>query len=523
MSIKDRLNKLFRRQEPVERVVEKVVKRFYEASSIGRLTADWQAALNFSADYEIFRDKNLMMARSRELALNNDYIKKYLRLLTSNVIGDSGVIMKPDIRFTNGKPDDLANRVILASWTEWCKRGNCTTDGMMSFSDYQRLALQCAARDGETFSQKYFSFKNKWGFALRMIEPEYFDVYFNATASDGTKIQKGNYIRMSIEYDQLGRPQAYWPHQTYPTDFLYAVSPLGNDRERIPAKQINHFFVRDRASQTRGVPWYASAMVRLKMLKGYEEASLVAARVGAAQCGVITSPSGDEYKGDGKNEDGSITMEAEPGTWQQLPEGYDLKTFEPKHPTIGYSEFHKSLLRGSCSGMGVGYNTLAGDYESVNYSSLRQSSLDDRDQYKMWQQQFIDSFIYDIYESWLKCALLSGALKPLDSSNYEKYRDVKFFPRRWQWVDPQKEVGAVIQAIDYALKSRSQVASEEGNDIDDLLTTISEEQQKMDDLNIKLYPGKVSSTPALSSTTEPEEDGNPPKKKPGKEQDDEQA
>ena len=278
-NIRARISRLFSR--PVAVPIAAPKKRFYEAAGIGRLTSDWEAALNFSSDYEVFRDKNLTMARSRDLAMNNDYVRKYLRLMATNVVGDAGVTLKPDIRFPNGKHDDLANRIVLAAWNEWCMRGNCTADGAMSFPDFQRLIIQSTARDGEAFIHQLSGFSNKWGFAIKPIEPEYFDIYYNTLTGDETQILKNNYIRMSIEYDQNGRAVAYWPHRTYPQDFLYAVSPLGNDRVRIPAENMVHVYMKERASMTRGMPFYVSAMVRLKMLKGYEETCLVAARVAA--------------------------------------------------------------------------------------------------------------------------------------------------------------------------------------------------------------------------------------------------
>jgi len=87
-------------------------------------------------------------------------------------------------------------------------------------------------------------------------------------------------------------------------------------------------------------------------------------------------------------------------------------------------------LRGIASGMGVSYNSLAGDLEGANYSSLRQGALEDRDYWKTLQQWFIDHFMYPIYEAWLECAILSGALAPLKASNAEKYKSVNFYPRR---------------------------------------------------------------------------------------------
>ncbi|MCK7513853.1 MAG: ATP-dependent Clp protease proteolytic subunit [Desulfobacterales bacterium] len=61
---------------------------------------------------------------------------------------------------------------------------------------------------------------------------------------------------------------------------------------RIPAEQILHTFITERINQPRGVPWMHSAMTRLNNLGAYEEAEIVAARIGAAKMEATTgSPS----------------------------------------------------------------------------------------------------------------------------------------------------------------------------------------------------------------------------------------
>ena len=69
--------------------------------------------------------------------------------------------------------------------------------------------------------------------------------------------------------------------------------------------------------------------------------------------GFITSPSGDAYVGDDTEDDYTPIMSAEAGTFEQLAEGQGIATFDPQHPTSGFDSFHKSVLRGIASGLGV--------------------------------------------------------------------------------------------------------------------------------------------------------------------------
>ena len=46
-------------------------------------------------------------------------------------------------------------------------------------------------------------------------------------------------------------------------------------------------------------------------------------------------------------------MSAEPGSFEQLPQGMDIKLSDPTHPTSAFSDFHKAVLRGIASGLGL--------------------------------------------------------------------------------------------------------------------------------------------------------------------------
>ncbi len=57
----------------------------------------------------------------------------------------------------------------------------------------------------------------------------------------------------------------------------------------LSADEVLHLYIQERPGQTRGVTWFASALQRLHMLDGYENAELVRARASSALMGFITS------------------------------------------------------------------------------------------------------------------------------------------------------------------------------------------------------------------------------------------
>jgi lambda family phage portal protein len=254
-----------------------------------------------------------------------------------------------------------------------------------------------------------------------------------------------------------------------------------------------HAFRVDRIGQNRGSPWTATAMTRLKMLGGYEEAELVAARVSASKMGFFVSESGDEYQGDGTAPDGTLNMDVQPGQFSQLPAGVDFKAYDPQHPSTAFRDFEKAMLRGIASGLGVSYTSLANDLEAVSYSSIRQGLLEERDQWRRVQHWMVEHFCQPVYLRWLRQALDSGVVN-LPANKYFKFSATQWVPRGWQWVDPRNEAEAQIVAINNGLMTRTQALAERGLDIEDVMRERQAEDEIIASFNVTL-PGGTSPIP----------------------------
>ena len=127
--------------------------------------------------------------------------------------------------------------------------------------------------------------------------------------------------------------------------------------------------------------------------------------------------------------------------------------------------FMRVQLRSIAAGMGITYEQLTGDLTGVNYSSIRAGLLEFRRRCEQFQhQQIVFQFCRPVWAAWIQAALLSGALKadPNDSALY----DVKWVPPGWPWVDPLKDVRANVMEVRAGFKSRSNVVSEQGEDIE---------------------------------------------------------
>lgn len=352
-------------------------------------------------------------------------------------------------------------------------------DGKMSWLDCQKMFMTNIARDGECLVRFVETKSNPYGFALQFIETDYLDEQYNLRPAS-----KQNEIRMGVEINEFGRPVAYYLLENHPGNTIYG-KPASNKHIRVPADELLHLFCPDRAGQTRGFPWMATALTRLKMLDGYEEAELVAARTAASKMGFFTSPDGDGYSGVDTEDYNTPIMEASPGTFEQLPKGMDFKPFDPQHPVSAFADFEKAVLRGIASGLGVSYVSLANNLEGVSYSSIRQGTMEDRDHYKVLQQFMIEHFIDPIYKKWLAMAMGTGAI-PIPITKFDKFADnLVYRARGWNWVDPQKEINAHVIGLQNGIITMQDIAAHYGRDVEEVFEQIQAEKELADQYGVQ--------------------------------------
>jgi len=437
--------------------------RTFAGAQTGRLLSDWAPGTTTRND-KIQRSLKAMRSRCRQLVDDNEYAKKIIQLHQDNVIGAQGLSLTVLARDSNQSLDILANDAIRDAWNEWGKMENCTVKGSRSWWHVQRTCARCEPQAGEVFIRMVRGFDNKFSFALQMLNPDCVDEELN------NNLPNGNKIRMGIERNSWGRVVAYYIRKENPYDSFSTFTK----HERVDAADIIHKFMPlGEDDEVRGVPWFHAPMKGMRMLESYDEAAMTAAQFGAANAGFMKElpDANGHYIGDGEDEDGNTMMEVSPGQMVKLPRGIDVTQFDVKYPHELYAYFIKARVRTMAAGVpGVNYNQLAGDYESVNYSSLRAAFLESQDAFMAVQRDFIEVVAEKIFSEWLKMALLVGAIlvngKPLPVDKFEKFNQPKFVPRGWPWVDPEKEVKAAKESVASGFSSRSEIISRQGKDPD---------------------------------------------------------
>jgi lambda family phage portal protein len=474
-------------------------RRRFDAAAINRFTADWITEQS-SIDNELKSDIDRLRARSRDLANNNDYVKKWLKMCVNNIVGPQGFVLQARVEDTPGQQDKWANDAIEAAWYKWSRV--CETSGRMGFVDLTRAIVKALARDGEFILRKSVgkTANNPYGLGLQLIDIDRLDTQHNVAPNSAQ-----NRISMGIELDAFDRPVAY---------HLFKSHPNGNGnriRERIPADQIIHRYLLERPEQTRGIPWAHAVIKSLHDLQEYNKSAMIAARKGADTLGFFVSPNGEPPMMDAE-ENGEPIAVSVPGQYDTLPEGYDFRAYDSTYPSATYGEFVKAHLRRIATGLGVSYNTLAEDLEGVNYSSIRSGVINERDEWMTLQSWMIESFLTPLYEEWLRLALLNGAISlpngsALPLAKYEKFASHYWQARRWSWVDPLKDIEASLAAIRAGLSSPYAIAGQMGLDLDDVIADLSRANAAAAAAGLPAYAAINAPEPAKPAEPASQDDG----------------
>lgn len=478
--------------EPTARQVKS-----YFAAQNNRLFEGWTTQ-PVSSDEVVKRNLRTLRARSREQALNNDYMARFLGLLDSNVVGPKGFALNAQPKDENGTIDQLAANAIEAAFKDWSKKQNSDLAKGLNFKSQQKLFIKTVAQDGEFIAIEHYGARlNKYGYSLQLVDPETLDVELNNDELSG-----GRFIRMGIEFNAQHAPIAY--HFLVSSGEDYSIQ--SKKYKRVLANRVIHAFVPTQINQKRGMPWAGTALARMKMLEGYENAAITAARAGASKMGFFTTPTGEEYMGDDEGLDGATITDFEAGTMEQLPEGVSFQGFDPSYPSGEFAHFMKACLRGISSGLGINYNALANDLEGVNFSSIRAGVLEDREVWKGLQNFVIDEFLTRVFENWLTAALMKQAItvkgRPLKLEREEKYQNAYFQGKRWDWVDPVKDISALEKEVGLKITSLSAIMREKGRDPMQVWEEIAAENKQMEELGITREQALEKITPQEQQTEE---------------------
>lgn len=437
--------------------------RRFAAAANSRLL-DW--ALSYcKPDGSLKHEYLTVTLRARDLAINNEFVVGFLENAERNIIGAEGFSLQSKSR-QNG-------RTVETLWKDYVSRQTAavTMDESQSGQDFDCLVLRTLLIDGEVFIHRIWDPASKYGWRYEVIDSLEVDPTYNVEDAGN-----GDRIVMGIRFDERGREKAFYIRHSEQDYYM------SGERLEVPASEIIHIYRRQFPGQSRGISAFAGVVINLGHLDGYKEAELVHARIQACTMGVWEhngQDSGDLM--DEVDDKGEFIQEIKPGIFPVAPRGYTAKFLQNTSPNSQFASFWKNLLRSISNALGISYNKASGDYESVNYSSLREATLEDRASFQKMQRFFIENWKDFQFGNFISACAVTGLLPLRDISDCLEHR---FFGRRFPWVDPQKEISAKEKEYDLLLTDPISELESRGIDPDEMLDRWAEWNRKLQERNI---------------------------------------
>jgi lambda family phage portal protein len=472
--------------------VHLVRKRLYEQALPSELNYDW---LNWSssASWEILNSWRKVTNYSRDLERSNPYVRAFLRELVLNVLGAQSIRMNPRVPMQKGDNlNEKLNKTLKEAWAEFRTKGIYDVTGLYSGAQADELILRAIARDGGHLIRLIRGWpKNKFRFAIQLIEVDALDLFYNRMWGRDVWITTG------VETDIWARPQAYWLYENAQADLF--ANQLQTAHHRVPASEILHPYTKERTTQVRGIPWFASVLLNARMIQKFEEAVAVGERMAVSKMGFLeTAPNAGQYTGQATSPQGEPIEEISPGSVIDLPVGKTFKPFDPSHSLNTYEHFRTGIVRNMSCALGLNYNTLAQDAERVNFSSSRYAREPEKEFWRANQRFFIDEVLQPIFSVWLECAVMAGAIDiPFSQLDFIK-KHVLWRPRGWGYISPKEESTAAITDISFGLSTRSHELSQRGLDLEEVLEEL-EHEKKLIDKHGLVFTDPLGRNPYLST------------------------
>jgi lambda family phage portal protein len=452
----------------------------FAAASQSRRARGWRAP-TIGPNDGILASLHTLRDRSRAQTRNDGYAKHALRALTTELIGTG---IKP----LSAARDPAFRRAVQALWLRWTDESDA--DGRLDFYGQQALAVHSWLESGEVFVRLRLRRPDDGLSVPLQVQVLEADLCPHTYTVSGPAAR----IRAGIEFSPIGRRLAYWFHPSRPGDLqdLDASTLV-----RVEADQVIHLYQPTRPGQLRGVPHLTAALVRLRELDTFDDATLLrqqlqnlfvaflrrAATLGeGAPINPVTGVSIEE------DAQGRALMGLEPGLFQELAPGEEVTFSDPPDAGQTYPDFMRQQLLGVAAATGVPYEVITGDLSQVNDRTVRVILNGFRRHLMQTQHQIIAyQLCRAVWQAWLQQVMLSGAL-PIPADAYtadpEPWAKVRWVPQGWPYLNPVQDVEAQKAAIRAGLTTRAAAVSEQGEDAEEIDAEQANDNARADALGL---------------------------------------
>jgi lambda family phage portal protein len=454
----------------------------YEAGSFTRRNLGWHAP-TVSPNRELLGSLATLRDRSRHAARNDGYASGVLDKLVYNVVGTG---IKP-----LSKADDPAFRKLAQDlWLRWTDESDAA--GLLDWYGQQSQSVRCWLEAGEVFVRLRSRLPED-GLVVplqaEVLEPEMCPHGWNTPLAGAPA---GSRVRAGIEFDRIGRRTAYYFFASRPGDIQDWDA---SDLRRVPADQVLHVYKPKRAGQLRGEPHLTRALIRLRELDKFDDATLIRQQlsnmfVAFLKQPLSANPTVQPITGLDTTlyQDQRPVLGLEPGIFQTLDPGEEVQFSNPPDLMQGYADFTRQQLMAVSAATGVPYEVLTGDMSKVNDRTVRVILHEFRRQIEAEQHQTVaHQLCRPVWWAWMDRAYLSGAL-PIPGGYLKDpcpWGRVEWMPQGWPYIHPVQDVQAAKDAIRSGFTTRSAIVSEQGEDAQAIDEQNAADNARADELKLK--------------------------------------
>lgn len=462
----------------------------YDAARRDRPGTRNMAVRTGTADQDTLPALEVQRARSREMVRNQPLATGAIATMVTNVVGTglrmSAQVDRSALAETVGVDDAAALAFEAAAEREWrlfCRREHCDATRRLSFAGLQELAFRSVLESGDVLAAMVRPERSgPFDFGLQLIEAD-------RLSNPGRKAD-GERLAGGVEISQSGRPVAY-----HVAD-LARMTGHATQWRRLDAwaadgtPRVLHLMHQKRIDQSRGVPFLAPVITKLKELDRYAEAEITAAVLNACLAIMSTSPTGDsplfkEAQAAGNATAGQLRradITFEPGmVLEGFAPGEQVKGMPAERPATGFDPFVQAILRQVGVALEIPYEVLIKHF-TASYSAARAALLQAWGFFRVRRAWLAETFCQPTYEAVLQNAILRGRLAapgflddPIARAAWCGARWVGPSPGQ---IDPLKEVNAAEKRLALGLSSKTRETSElTGDDWEQVATEIAWERE----------------------------------------------
>lgn len=454
-----------------------------DAGSYRDPLAGWRGPLVASREQGAI-ERQVTQRRAGDLAANDWAAGSALQAITANSIG-TGLLPKAAIPadMLGISPEEAARigKELEWAWSRWCAEADIR--GVCHFHDLQLLGLRSMLAKGEMLHLAVMRPESErlalgclFSFAIQAVRPERLqtpaDLRIDPTIRDG------------IGFTAAGRPLRYYianPTASALDAFATTEVLTSADFSIIPAvrahrRLVFHLFRHEEEEQTRGVSAFAPGIALFRNLSDALNYELFAQVIAASFPVFIATESADhlplDTDADQDAEDGERYHEIRPGQIYYGDTNQKPYALESKRPSANFASFVEIILRAMAASQGIPYETLAKDYSKTNYSSMRAALNESWKLYNFYRQWFARSYCQPIWQMVSEEAILRGYVTlPKDAPGFyncpELWCNASWVGPARGFVDPVKEIQAVILALQNKLMTYGEAWAERGGDFDE--------------------------------------------------------